>query len=117
MAKIDVAQSLKTIDGKSDLTQVVKQGDAPVPVTLREVCVQCLLTPTDKDANIGGDEKHKRYTLARKIATAETGEDGNCFVSLKSDEIQMLKAQIPNLYTSLVTGQAYNLLEGEADAE
>lgn len=118
MAKINVAQVLKTIDGKTELTQVVKAGEPAVAITLREICVQALLTPTDKDANISGEEKHKRYSLARKLATAETNEAGESFVSLKSEDIQLLKSQIPNLYAALVVGQVFNMLEGEEeDAE
>ncbi len=75
-----------------------------VSVTLQSVCVNTLLATTQKDANISGTEKLKRFNLASKI-------QANDSVDLTAEEITLVKKRIGEISVPLVIGKAYELLE------
>ncbi len=74
-------------------------------ITLRDVCLQALLN-ADRDAK-AGPEKNKRFLLSLAIAEA------NKEYGLTAEDISLLKRLIGQIYTPLVVGRAYQLLEGE----
>lgn len=128
MAKIDVTQELKDLDGVSinsqkecvivdqrgefvrdsngnELVKIVKQKDKAM--TLRKICVDCLLANAAQGEKITGEDKAKRYQLAMKIH--ETKKD----IDLESEEISLVKELVGNNYGPLVVGQVHLMLENK----
>lgn len=96
--KLDFTQEIKDLDGKP-----IKDAK-DVSLTLKAVAINALLTQLEGE-NPSGEEKAKSYALALKI------NDGVTEVSI--DEAARLKAAIGKLYTPLVVGRAFELLEGK----
>ena len=98
--KINVNQELKTFGNET-----LKDGEGNV-FTLKGICATVLLgQPQNEKAT--GEEKMKRYDLAKKIWTAE-GE-----VDLKAEDISLLKKLVGESYLPLIVGQVWAMLEGE----
>lgn len=76
-------------------------------ITLKRICVNALLSEAKEEKNIiiTGEEKVKRYELAKKIQEAETKVD------LKTEEIVLIKKMIGLVYPPLIVGQCFQLLE------
>lgn len=126
MAKIDFRQKLLQIDGKKPLAnkqprldengeQVKDEKGNPVMddpgMLLMDVCSQALLTPYNDEKDVSGDEKHRRYSLAKRIMQTPEGEK----TLVKAEEVTLLKTLLPKMYAPLVVGQAFDLLEGESE--
>lgn len=90
--KIKINENLKGIDG---------QNIAP-PMTLKNVCITSILTPTE-----GDDEKKKfeKYEIFKKLRDAK--ED----VTLTAEEIAVVKKGIGKFQPPLILGQCFELLE------
>ena len=100
---IDFSQNICNING-----EVMKSDDEGTPVTLGIVAVNALLTNSEKEEkekSISADEKVKRFLLASKIQSAKEE------VSLTVEEVAIIKKTIAYIYTTLVVGRAFELLE------
>jgi len=98
--KINFNTELKTISGKE-----IKGEDNKI-LTLGDVCTNALLT-NFKDENIEGKEKLRRFKLAQKIYGVKE------LVSIEAEDIVSIKDLVAKAYTTIVVGQAWELLEGE----
>lgn len=75
-------------------------------LTLERVLVQaCLMT--DEKENPSMDVKYKRYKLCKKLSGAKE-------IDLSSEEVVMLKDLVGRAFTTIVAGQAFDLLEGKS---
>jgi hypothetical protein len=101
--KIDLTVILKSLDGE---VLEEKTKDKLVPITLKSVCVNAMLSMTDEDRQEQGTSKAERYKLAFKLS-----EGGN--QDLSTDEIVKIKERIGKIYIPLIVGRAYDLLEGK----
>lgn len=90
--KINFDTKLKQIDGTE------------VDGTVRELAVQALLATFNNEGEIGGDEKEKRYLLAKKIQAGEQ--------DLTVEEAALVKKLVGMAYQPLFVGQAYAVLNG-----
>lgn len=91
--KIDLDIVLKGTDD-ADLTENGK------PVILRDILVNSLMSLSKQDVGISGVDKYKRYELAMNL-------DGN----LKSEDITLIKKLVGQMYTPLIIGRVYDILE------
>ncbi len=122
--QIDVTEVLKDMRGDEirlledyENTKFVNSQDTPneppfhkrkTPVSIRKCCVDSLLATTDKDGNLNGEEKIKRFRLAERIQENDS-------VELNAEEITLLKQRISTIYGIVVVGKAYELLDPKAD--
>ncbi|MBA7465156.1 hypothetical protein ES707_00318 [subsurface metagenome] len=122
--KIDFNYQFKTLDGKviperPDEEIVDKDGKKTTkkhpPFTLRKVCENVLLMPeideNGEPKEISGEEKAKRYGLAKRIYT------GTGSVDLQVEDIALLKKLIGRHYPTLTSGQAWEILDPHGAAE
>ena len=97
----DVKKDVKGEDGKM-VKEVVKEN-----ITLKSVCVDVLLNiPRDDKKEMTGEEKVKRYELAKIIFAG--GE-----IDLESEPISLLKSLVGSSYLPLIVGPAFKMLEGK----
>ena len=89
------------LDGKEIPSQNGK------PATLGGVSVDALLATFQDEQNLSGEEKLKRWELAVKI---KNGVDP---VELSVEEIALIKKLIGKAYGPLISGQAWQMLEGK----
>ena len=106
--KIDMTKTIKNLIGV-DLENPESKLKEKEPLTMRIVCTNSLLTPTQDDKNIDGNEKAKRFELAMRIYTEDE-------IDLNVDELKLLKDLIGRLYTPLVVGRAYQILDPKPKA-
>ena len=94
--KIKVNQALKGFD------DAPLKGDKGVIVTLKDVCINSLLTPIQ-----GDDEKVKweKYEIYRKL------KESKVEVELKLEEVTMLKKCVGRIQPHLLMGQVWEILE------
>ncbi len=97
--KIDFSQKFKNLNG-----QVVTDSDSGKEVALSDVCVGALLSIDKQDAP-SGVEKLRRYNLALEIYQGKKE-------SLTAEEVVLLKELIGNYFTTIIVGQAFQMLEG-----
>lgn len=76
-------------------------------VTLGFICVNALLSEV-KDERVTGDDKVKRYELAKAIHT-------NDELDVPAEGIVLLKERIGKLYLPMIVGQVFNLLENKQE--
>ena len=96
--KVKVNNQLNDVEGKP------LQGDKSKTLTMRDVCINSLLTPVQ-----GDDEKIKweKYEIFKKLRDA-TDE-----VELKLEELSLLKKAVGKLQPPLLMGQIWEMLEGK----
>ena len=97
--KLNVSTVLKALDGSNLVDRAQK------PVTLKEVVIEALLNPLGSDA-MGGQEKYSMMKLAEKVHRS-AGE-----VDVTVEELVLIKNRVGCVCTPLVTGRAFDLLEG-----
>ena len=97
---VDFASPMNMIDGKTPM----RNEDKSI-VTLGEVSENALLATFPDEQSLAGEEKMKRFALARKIH--EQRKDP----VLTAEDIALLKKLIGKAYNALVVGQAYGLLD------
>jgi hypothetical protein len=102
--EIDFDQILKNIHGKT-INDLVDGQE--VPVTLKQVAVNALFAALPNEREISGEEKLKRYQLALRI-----NKGGK--IILTAEELSLIKKMIGKSFSTLVSGQAWMLLEGES---
>lgn len=96
--KIDVSKPLKNLAG-------LHLKDVDGDMTLKVACVAALMGQYEGE-NLDGQEKFKRYELAKKIYAG--GE-----VELSVEEIAKIKPLIAKGFGPVVVGPAYDILEGK----
>lgn len=72
---------------------------------LAHVCVEALLVVDQNDGKTGGEEKLRRYELAKKVSAG--GE-----INIKPEEATLLKDRIGKTYGPAVVGPAFEALNG-----
>jgi hypothetical protein len=100
--KLDCSAEMKTLDGKS----IVKDADDKSILTFRDVIVNALLSSTEQEKNITGEEKFKRYALAKRAYDLEVFE-------ITTEEAVLIKKLVSLIYAPLIVGQAWNIIEGK----
>ncbi|MDH7555283.1 MAG: hypothetical protein QHH74_16715 [Spirochaetota bacterium] len=95
--KID--QQLKDIEGKPLIS-----GDKGKVLTMRDICINSLLTPIQ-----GDDEKAKweKYEIFKKL------RDANSEVELKLEELNIIKKAVGKIQPPLLMGEVFDMLEGK----
>jgi hypothetical protein len=73
-------------------------------VTLASIAVRALMANFPDEQNLPGEDKFKRFALAMKIK--DGGE-----VAVSAEDVSLLKRLIGKLYTPLVVGRAFPLLD------
>lgn len=96
---INVDQKLKNFNGSSIKDEEGKE------ITLKNVCINVLLMHIPKE-EINGEEKFKRFKLAHRLDAGES-------IDLNSSDISLLKDLITKVYSPLIVGQAYLMLENK----
>jgi hypothetical protein len=98
MATIDFSKALVDLKGEPLKTD---EGE----LTLERVAVSALLQPAKDET---GESKYKKYGLIKQIHGATEPVD------LKSEDIASIKRAIgESSFTAMVTGQAWDMLEGQ----
>lgn len=99
--KINLEQAITVFDGSKLQSDI--QG---VDLTYAQVCINALMSHhTNEQAT--GEQKFERYQLAKKINDAKGAE-----VEFTPEQIVMIKNLAANIYTPIVIGQLYELLNG-----
>jgi hypothetical protein len=80
----------------------LKDGDKEI--TNGAILVNALTMPRAGDENVSGEEKLKRYELARKLYTSEV-------VDLTSEQVVTLRELVSKTYSVVVTGQILEWLK------
>jgi hypothetical protein len=101
---IDVAETVTRIDGE-DMMQEAMNGKGEEPLTLRSVLINALLHPSNEDEKTKGETKLARWELAKSLY-ASPGP-----VAIANSDISMLKSLVNKVFTSLVVGQVYEMLD------
>lgn len=97
----DFTAPITNIDG----TTPTGADGKPVELTLRKVCVDALLTQfPDEQSTLTGEEKIRRFTLAKNIQS-------NLAPALTSEDTALVKKMVAKAYGPLIVGQAWDLLE------
>jgi len=97
---LDFTQPITTLDGKPFKDPSGQVSD----ITLAVIAENALLQAYSDETNLSGEDKIKRYTLARKI-------EDNKKVDLSAEEIALLKKLIAKSYNPLITGQSWHMLD------
>lgn len=103
MAKIDFNTVLLDLNGNP--IQELDQDNTPVGITLKMVCLKALVTEVP-DEKIEGAERYARYVIANKLTKATKP------LNIKSEEVTKLKDLIGKMYTAIVVGRCWDLLDG-----
>ena len=106
--KIDMTKAIKNLEG-DNIDNPESKLKEKAPLTMKILCTNSLLTPTQDERNIDGNEKAKRFELAMRIYTEKE-------VDLDIDELKLVKDLIGKVYSPLVVGQAYRILDPKAKA-
>lgn len=96
--KVNVDKVLTDLNGKNI-------EDDGAHLTLKTVAVNCLLSQHPDDSRSTGEEKLKRYQLAKEIFKG--GE-----VELTAEDASLVKRLVGRAYGPLVVGQVFPLLDG-----
>jgi hypothetical protein len=91
--KINLKQTLEDLDG-NEITESGKKIDAGYAIR------QALLAKSDTDK---ADDKIKKYELAKRCIADE--------VDLKAEDIALIKKTVGDLYTPLVVGRVYEIID------
>lgn len=102
-AEIDFTQDLYGIDGSRLQQQVVKDGPLE-PLTLGDVAVVALVSPSDDERNLDPMKKFQRDRLARKIYKNSKAE-------LSPEEVSLIKERIGKIYGPVQIGASWPLLD------
>jgi len=99
--KIDFTQEIKGLDGKP-----VMNGDAKpsMPMTLGDVAVVALEASLDEDKGVTGAMKFERDELARKVYKKSS-------VVLTAEQLATIKERIGKVYSAMIVGAAWRLLD------
>lgn len=119
--KIDFTAKILDLSGETILAPAIPgRKDEPRDFILRDVCTNALLSMAMRaapDGNfypaeaIDGKEKIRRYRLADKIfGTLEP-------ITLKAEDVVLLKDRIAAIYGPLIMGRAWDLIEPQTEPD
>jgi len=97
--KINVDQTLKTLDGKT-MMDADSSGNA-VEATVKTLLVNAVLAPTKDEKGV---DKVRKYELAKMIFKG--GE-----VDLTPEDIVLIKKQVGDNFAPIVVGQVFEMLD------
>jgi hypothetical protein len=97
---IDFTVALNDLDGVA----ISDGGEAKATFTLGSAAVRALVIPYEDERNLSPEEKFKRGELAARIHGATT-------LSLRAEEITLLKKLIGKAYGPLIVFRAWPLLD------
>ena len=100
--KVKINQKLLGVDGKTPLINPNEKGGRPL--TLRDVCITSILVPTDEKED--ERKKFEKYEIFKKLRGAKEE------VTLKAEEIAVIKKAVAFHQPPLVMGQAFDMIEG-----
>lgn len=86
---------------------IPEKQDGTGTFMLKKVLIDALLQPFKDEENLSGEEKLKRFEMALKIKGV------NDIIDFSSEDITLMKKLIGKMYTTLIVGQAWKILEGE----
>ena|SRR3990167_5616352 len=89
----------------ADLKGVALKDEKGEDVKLHVPCVNALTANYQKENDIGGDEKYRRYKLAVKIDKPEE-------IEVTSEEITLIKKLVGFAFTPILVGGIFDKLEG-----
>lgn len=114
MPKINMTKVFKSFYGDSDLLSATpKEDGTPQSLTMREVCIEALLSTYPDEAQLTGQEKFARYKLARSLEENLATVEDTPLTQVSSEDVVLLKGLIAKKYVPLVIGQAFEILEQE----
>ena len=88
-----------------DMDEKPVQGPDKKDMTLKDVCIASLMSSMETDKNMTGDKKVSLFSLAMSL---KTNPDYDTTV----EEVALIKDRIGKMYTQLVVGRAFELIEG-----
>jgi len=97
LMKVNISVELKSLDGQS-----LMKGNKPM--CIRDICIEALLATFDDERNIPGEEKKRRYDIAKRIHENES--------EFSDNEIDLMKRSIAKAYGPLIVGQSWEILNG-----
>ena len=101
--KVNVSYEFKDFTGKVIPSSLKKEQG----LSLREVMTEALLAQS-KEEPLTGENKLRFFDLACLINKCEGGE-----LELKTGDISLIKERIGRVYLTIISGQAWKVLEGE----
>ncbi len=108
--RIDVDTILTNLEDKPLQDITGQQGPDGIPLTrdltLAMVLEGALLNLSDEDRNISGQEKARRFALAVKIHNANHKP-----LELGIEDLVTLKELVGKLYTPMVVGRVFEILD------
>jgi hypothetical protein len=96
--------SLQASISAQDLANAIEA--VSVPLTLREVCCGALMGVYKDETELAGQEKTRRWCLARKVYEDDAPD-------LQAEDVTVLKELIAKRYSTAVVGRAWQMLEGK----
>jgi hypothetical protein len=96
--KVKINQQLKDVEGKP------LNGDKGKALTMRDVCINSLLTPIQGDVE---KDKWEKYEIFKKL------RDANSEVELKLEELNTIKKAVGKIQPPLLMGEVFDMLEGK----
>lgn len=99
--KLNLATPIRDFKGEQLSDEIDKEG-----MTLQSVLVRSALF-VEKGKNPTGAEKLEAYRLAQRLA-------GVLITDLTIEEAALLKAKVGAMWTPLVVGRVFELMEGQA---
>lgn len=121
--EVDFSQKLIGYDGKpvksrDEETSTDAEGKevrkvVEKEIDLKTVCINSLMF-FDQRENLTGDDKFRRHRLANKIY--ESAKEKKA-VTIAAENIVLLKQQIAKVYSPLVVGPAFEILDPEGSKE
>ena len=95
--KVNFKGTFKNMEGKELLSE-------DKPTTLKTIAINALMATYTDEQNLSGEDKLKRWKMGQRIANDE--ED------FSIEDIALLKKLIGKAYSTIIVGQAYEMLEG-----
>lgn len=108
--KVNINYKFKQINGQPLSDGSFEDGGKPKALTLQSIMVQSLLAHNEREEKIDANDKYKRYSLAMKINAIEAGENDH-MMEMTAEDVTLLKSLIGKLWSPLVVGQAFEVLE------
>ena len=95
--KVNFKETFKDIEGN----EILDGGKA---TTLQTVAINALMAAYTDEQNLSGEDKLKRWKMSQRIFGGE--ED------FSIEDVALLKKLIGKAYSTIIVGQAYEMLEG-----
>lgn len=99
---------IKTTQIIKDLKGKLIKDEAGKEISLKDICINALLLELPEQ-RLDGREKYKRYRLAMKIEDSDE-------IDLPAEDIVLIKDCIAKVYTPLIMGRTWDMLDPEDEA-